>query len=120
MSTVIAQSKPVARKDHHCNLCGRIIGAGETYDRARLVAYDDGPYVFKTCTHCQALLFLHPDSWEYADEGYTTDDIIEWEPSTIAGLRAKAMFMRGWRRRDGALYPVPQRQTAAPITEATS
>lgn len=109
--TVIASENPVARKEHQCALCGRTIRPGERYNRQRNV-WDGDPYVFKSCAHCHWLVTKGcPDSLrefiDWADEGYTTDTIWDWEPSTVAEARLLVGFRRKWTRRDGSLYPVP-------------
>lgn len=102
--------RPVARVEHTCSLCGRTIAQGETYRRCRLIG-DDGPYTFKECAHCRAFMDLTTVveaaiSW---GEGYSTDDFCEWEPDDFQGARWQVQWKRQWRRRDGALYPVPER-----------
>lgn len=107
MVTILADDSPVARKTHTCDMCSRTIEPGETYRRARSVG-DDGPYTFKECGHCRLLLSLYGDEfvWDWW-EGYSPEDVIEWEPQTVATLRLKVQFRRRWRRRDGGLYPLP-------------
>lgn len=108
---LLGRTRPVARKQHRCSLCGRIIQPGETYDRQACV-WDDGLYAFKNCAHCYALVALRLPSLQecidYADDGYTTDTIAEWEPTTIAEARLRVQFLRHWTRRDGHLYDVPK------------
>ena len=101
----LSQSKPKARKAHLCEWCDRIIGPGEVYFRAALL--DDGGdlYSWANCRHCSA--FVHLCDIDYDGEGVCTDDIIEWEPRDIEALRWKVWWRKGWRRKDGTLYPVP-------------
>lgn len=107
MPLVLASENPVARKDHRCDLCDRIIGPGERYNRQRNIG-EDGPYVFKVCAHCCALVRLTTATdWADDDAGYAADDICEWEPGTIWEARLRAQYRRKWRRLDGRLYPVP-------------
>lgn len=109
MSTVLASEHPVARKEHECSLCHRTIRPGERYNRQRSIG-DDGPYVFKDCAHCEALVkALNDDEGDWFDyyEGYTEWDVAEFEPTTMRTARLKVMWKRQWRRRDGALYPIP-------------
>lgn len=41
------------------------------------------------------------------DEGYSRDEVLEWEPSQVTGLRAKVNHGRQWTRADGSLVEVP-------------
>lgn len=108
MTILLGETQPVARTSHRCNLCNRVIHPGETYLRQRCI--DGDPYVFKGCGHClaaQAILDRIEPGWRDPYEGSGIDDFDEWYPSTVAGARIKVMWRRGWRRRDGSLYPVP-------------
>lgn len=107
--TMIASEHPVARKEHECSLCHRTIRPGERYNRQRSVG-DDGPYVFKDCAHCEALVKILNDEGDWYDtwEGYTEYDVAEFELTTVQTARLKVMWRRKWTRRDGALYPVPE------------
>lgn len=103
MLLVLGDETPVARKEHVCQLCGRKIRPGEQYHRQRNIG-DDGPYVFKNCAHCQAMLpRVDYDEWF----GYTEEEFWEFEPETISDLRMKVQHRRKWTRRDGTLYPIP-------------
>jgi hypothetical protein len=102
-------TNPVARRDHRCQLCSREIQSGERYNRQRNIG-DDGPYVFKACAHCTAMVkVLNEIEGDWYDdwEGYSYTDLLEFDPSAIYTARLRVMFRRGWRRRDGSLYPVP-------------
>lgn len=105
---VLASENHVARKQHRCELCGRTIEPGERYNRQRNIG-DNGPCVFKSCAHCEALVTLTTatEDADYWGEGYTTDDIWEWQPGNIWEARLRAQWRRRWRRRDGSLYDVP-------------
>jgi len=50
-------SFPIAKKELFCTECGRIIKAGEKYERAFGVFYDGGKYAesYKTCMGCYNL-----------------------------------------------------------------
>ncbi len=110
--TVLHESTPRARKRHRCSLCNRDIDAGETYNRQRSI-YDGEPYVFKACEHCMALVRVIDESHAYwYDEGYTLDDIVDLTPANLCEARFLVQWRRKWRRRDGALYPVPETSTA--------
>lgn len=120
MPQVIADERPKARKEHRCSLCSRTIRVGEVYRRCRMV-WDDGPYVFRECAHCHALLARREhgldDALDWADDGYTDETIWDWEPTTVAGLRQKVHFRRRWTRRDGSLYPVPGSSCIPPVKD---
>lgn len=107
----LGETNPVARVQHRCNLCGRRIEPGEQYNRQRNI-HDGRAYTFKDCAHCQAMVQTYnrlEGDWYDAWEGYTQDDLHEYEPTTMPGARLRAMFRRQWRRRDGGLYDVPER-----------
>ena len=103
---VLASENPVARIEHKCQLCWRTIGPGERYNRQRNIG-DDGPYVFKACAHCHAYVLL-TSLTDWCDDGYTADDLVEYEPGSIVEARWRAQHRRKWRRRDGTLYPIPK------------
>lgn len=106
---VLGWSTPTARVEHRCQLCGRTVRKGERYDRQRIIG-DDGPYVFKSCAHCQAVLKI-TDIMDWADDdyGYTMDTFDCWEPRSVADLRLKVGWRRNWERADGTLWDVPER-----------
>lgn len=109
--THYADSHPVARKAHICDMCSRAIDPGETYRRS---AGMDGSsaWTWRECAHCEAFARLaHCRSWQ--DDGYGPDLFAEFEPATVAEARVRAQWRRKWRRLDGSLYPVP----ALTITE---
>lgn len=118
MSTQIDHAKPKARKPHCCDLCARTIDAGETYDRYRMVG-DDGPYVWKQCGHCTALLRLHGDEiiWD-RHEGYYDEDIRSWEPVEEAEKVLQAHWLDGWRDDSGTLHDLPPTPTPRSPSEA--
>ena len=74
---VLGETRPVARKEHTCEVCWGTIGAGDTYLRQRNVG-DDGPYVFKGHALCWSLsLAIAREAGMWTDEG-------EWpEPSEV-------------------------------------
>jgi hypothetical protein len=103
---VLASETPLARKEHRCHLCFRTIESGEQYNRQRNIG-DDGPYVFKACAHCHAYVQQIINALDYYGEGYTAEDLIEYEPGSITEARWRAQYRRKWRRRDGGLYSTP-------------
>jgi hypothetical protein len=69
MVVVLDESRPVARKEHTCEVCWGTIGAGDTYLRQRNIG-DDGPYVFKAHRLCWALsLRIAREQELWTDEG---------------------------------------------------
>ena len=52
--TVYSVRQHVARKEHRCSECGRVIRPGERYDCAFGIWGGRGD-TFKTCQHCRAL-----------------------------------------------------------------
>lgn len=48
-------SRPLARKEHRCEECGRRIQPGERYERVRMITRGDGPWTCKTCLYCLAM-----------------------------------------------------------------
>jgi hypothetical protein len=94
---------PVARKEHRCTLCRRIIRPGEKYRRG--VGLGDGAHTFKECLHCRAVMDLADPTWGECE--YFEDVLGEWEPYSVTELRWKVQWQRKWERRDGDLYPVP-------------
>ena len=105
--THYSDSHPRARKPHRCSLCRRWIRAGETYRRG---AGMDGStaWTFRECAHCAAIIPLvvaEIDPWV---EEYDDFFIPDWEPTTVAHLRLKVLYLRKWTDRDGYLYPVPE------------
>lgn len=96
-------------------MCGRTIEPGESYKRDRVVDCGDA-WTWRECAHCESMVSLLWVSY-FSDvcwrgEGYSADDMGEFEPSSIAEARLKVYWKRGWRRRDGSLRPVPERIVA--------
>ena len=79
---VISDTWPIARKEHRCVLCHRIIRVEEKYHRQWNI-WDDGPYTWKGCAHCSAMARIC-DLWAWADEGLSEDAYVDYEPNTIA------------------------------------
>lgn len=106
--TVLSEGWRHATVQHRCQLCGRVIESAERY-RAQTNKGDDGIYTWKECIHCVGLVhettvLCDADLW---GEGYGPDTVIDWEPVDLRELRLKALWRKQWRRKDGALYPVP-------------
>lgn len=99
-------TRPVARKRHACSTCLRWIDPGEPYHRVR--CFDSGDaWTFRQCQHCCAVRHLY-DPTDY-DDCVSFDSYECWsdEPRTMAEARAAIGWRRRWRRKDGALMPVP-------------
>lgn len=115
MSYALWVTEPVARITHRCDCCGRTIQPGERYQRTRGI-YEDGPYVWKQCGHCCAFVRRYRTEFT-ADwhEGWSVDDIREWEPETshltAAAVATAVEYKRQWSLRwqlaPGELYPLP-------------
>lgn len=105
MSETWIETHPRARVKHRCDLCGREILPGETYRRSVLL--DGTANTWKECAHCDAVRDVALDQW--LSDDYTPDLPAEWEPTSWQQMRVKVQWLRGWRRRDGSLYPVPER-----------
>lgn len=112
MSDIGNWTSPTARKQHRCETCGRSIEAGEKYRRYDGI-YDGRACTWKNCDHCSALMSVF-DLYDIYDEGIGSDEVSEWEPETVAGLRAKVHWRKQWERPNGLLYPVPQRVEPTP------
>lgn len=107
MVEVLWEETPTARQHHECSTCGRTINPGEQYRRTRCIFDGEAPYTVKECAHCRAFLRLYldqicPDPYD----GWTEDDLTEWQPATPEAVEHKRRWSIGWRRgRD--LYPIP-------------
>lgn len=80
-----------ARKSHACEECGRVIEAGEQYERASGIWDGDPPQTFKTCRHCLELrqyIAAHVPCFCWAHGNMIQDaiDTIENFESESAGL----------------------------------
>lgn len=101
VTTIIRESRPVARKAHRCNLCGGPIAVGERYIRL-VMRYDDF-YEWIECGACMAdHIGGEVDEWGWYDDerGYGVDDANEWahEHATHPALGEAA---RRWLTRNG-------------------
>jgi len=87
-------------------MCRRVIRPGETYLRG---AGMDGSYAWtwRECAHCDAIRDLPRNEWGI--EEYDWQTIADWEPRTVHLLRLKALWQKGWERKDCSLYPVPEK-----------
>jgi hypothetical protein len=109
-----ASIERVARREHECSECGRLIHSGETYEYFRGLWSDgqDEWVTVKTCLHCviaRGWLMSECGGWIYTE---VLDELREhWEEDTI--YRAPSLgrliigMRRKWQQRDGSLMPVP-------------
>lgn len=95
---------------HKCHECGRRIEQGETY-LAEFYKSDGRTEGHKTCTHCRVVRQWLGDEcggWLYHG---VEEDICEHADEGYYGFGVKLLAIgirRGWRRRDGGLWPVPR------------
>lgn len=108
-STVLGESHPIARKQHKCFECARTIEPGETY-LAESLLFEGEFSAHKTCSHCEvarAWLAAECGGWLY---GGVEEDIREHATSGYYGMdlaRIAVGMDWGWRRKNGALLPIP-------------
>lgn len=77
MPELLRESRPKARKDHHCSCCTGLIPAGTTYGRETLI-YDGRIYDWLTCDGCEGLTYIVYE-WAYCpDEGVGPEEYTEW------------------------------------------
>lgn len=120
--TVLHERHPVAKIEHKCLECRRVIKAGERYMVERTV-FDGRANTHKTCTHCQCVrhwLTLECGGFLY---GGVAEDIHE-HASEGYGLSVKMMaagISRQWKRRDGRMWPLPRLpKTSVPSSTTVS
>lgn len=107
MTGFTSPTTQVARKNHRCSPCGRIISPGETYTRQR--GYEGGDaWTYKDCAHCRAVIRI----WDPRDDSdlISEDAFAYWadDPGeTISETRAKAGWRHNWRTQSGKLWPLP-------------
>lgn len=107
--TILSEHHPVARKEHRCSECGRVIKRGEKY-LVEGYLFDGEKKTHKTCAHCEVVRswLIHEcngfiyggiaeDIHEHAQEGYG-----------FSVLRLAAGVKKRWERRDGRLWPIPK------------
>ena len=114
-----------ARKPHRCDECRRAIDPGERYYRYAMKEWGERSIrEQRMCAHCRSTIEVGaamtgcPMSWWWEkvhdlepDEGGFVGDILVNHDLTAAQravmLRQVVRRNRGWRRRDGSLYPLP-------------
>lgn len=101
-------SKLVARVEHKCAECFRVIFPREIYRRTFGV-WDGHPDTFKTCAHCLALqswLLRECNSFLYGGLSEEIDDHAR-EYQSVWLWRGRIGMRRKWRKRDGSLMQIP-------------
>jgi hypothetical protein len=108
-----------AVRDYHCDECGRIIAAGERYERASgvLGGYDSWD-VWRTCWHCVwAREWLTAQCGGWCFTGVYEDLTEHWHEEHLMRSRDLAVrivgMRRKWRRRDGSLMNLSRLTNAA-------
>lgn len=107
---VLSTAKPVARKEHKCMECRRVIRPGEKYMVERYV-FEGSLSYHKTCSHCQIVR-----EWLLAEcSGFVytmiREDIEEHVMNGDYGVGVKLLAIgigRKWRRKDGRQWPRPR------------
>ncbi|RCK68300.1 hypothetical protein DT076_16770 [Desertihabitans brevis] len=93
---------PVARKRHRCQMCGRVILPGESYQRMAGLDRCEA-WTFKCCDHCSRV--VHAWTRHSGESEWYEDAIWDWladgHPTVYAAAQA------GWRYPDGELVPLP-------------
>jgi hypothetical protein len=98
----------VAKKEHKCGECTRVIRSGEKYLRERFV-FDGEPSTHRTCSHCQVVrhwLSGECGGWVY---GAIEEDIREHAEGGygLPVIKLAVGMRRNWTTRKGALMTVP-------------
>lgn len=71
MVEVISISRPMAKKEHVCDLCLLTIEKGKKYEKS--FQKHDGVFTWKNHIHCNELA-NRMRMWDWVDEGLTSDD----------------------------------------------
>lgn len=100
-------SHPVARKEHKCSDCERVIRPGETYRRG--VGFEGGALFssWKDCRHCEFVLNEYDLAW---DGEYDGDHFWEWSGDGFQDVtegRLQAGYRKKWTTAQGNLWPLP-------------
>ena len=105
-----SQEHRTARKEHSCSTCRRRIDPGESYATSFQV-HDGDAYRWKWCQHCEAVWIIwRPEDFDgmISESGY--DDWAGDHAEDGYELRNMVYYRQQWRRKDGTLYPAPERQ----------
>lgn len=91
-------TRPIARKAHCCDECGRQIQPGERYERVRSIWSGYPPQTLRTCVYCLGVR----DSVEAVAEcfcwshGHMLEDAIEWVREESYRIPGLAMRVGRW------------------------
>lgn len=103
---VYNESQPVARREHLCDECGRVIRCGERYRLVR--GKCEGAWsMVKECAHCEAVGAVMNVLCGGYPHGELLDELLEhWYEGyrSVAYARLVALARRGWF---GGRAPVP-------------
>ena len=123
MSLTLSSSDPLARKDHRCDECSRVIRVGERYHRS------EGPddYGWATWKVCDGCWNLVRDLWtvgergvnEYGMECYAYLFDVDWQDFRDDPLWSarEAAWRRKWTADDGSPIAYPEAAAPAEGTE---
>lgn len=90
MTTLLGETRPVARKRHHCDECGAIIAVGVAYVRQRNVR-DGEAYTYKAHEECHSVAVEVASMW---DDSTPLTDWPEDELREAAGQAAEVVIRR--------------------------
>lgn len=109
--TVYRETKPRARKEHHCVECGRTIAVGEIYLNAFMIFYGDAS-TYHTCEHCAVgarWLMRNCGGYNFGEVAEEIDEHAVDYPMIAAPLRAiSAGAERQWRHLSGAMMALQE------------
>lgn len=107
---LIRSGDPVAKKEHKCAECFRLIRAGEKY-HTDTYYFDGGLTHHKTCAHCMVVRdWLQSECGGFLYGG-VEEDIREHADNGMYGFGVKVLAVgmaRNWMRRDGRRWPIPR------------
>lgn len=106
-ATMLTEAQRLARKDHYCGECRRVIGKGERYTYETAL-FDGYVSTYKTCPHCvvaRGWLLKQCGGWCWE---MIKEDIGEHVRDKYKGLaRVYVGMRRKWKTVRGGLMPVP-------------
>ena len=71
---VLSQSKPKARKDHGCSMCGKLIPKGQIY-QSEALSFNGSAYTYKSCWRCVLHALVLSTTGEDYSEGITRNEV---------------------------------------------
>lgn len=124
-SEVLSETQPVARTEHKCDECRRMIQPGEKY--LRWAVLEEGEFrIYKRCAHCEAIMDIGvaltkcPKVWFWGEvlsmdeEMGFVGNILNDEghhlgPKDVRRYRRLVdNAKQGWRNKSGRLLPIPR------------